>query len=148
LIGKTGVLAEYNSLAVSPDFASFALATKEGIVIYKSKNVITDSLKDSTIHLDKVPVKYLSFATDPNAGTIGIYAATSGSIWVVPNINKLEVKKKVAQGNFRFFDVNDRGELIAVHENYQIHSFCLTDRLKGWPYDEEKLVHTHYICNS
>jgi hypothetical protein len=125
---------------VSPDFASFALATKDGILLYKAKNIITDALKDTPVQLDKTPVKYISFASDPNAGTIGIYAATSNAIWVVPNINKLDVKKKVAQGSFKFFDVNDRGELIAVNENNQIHSFCLTDRLKGWPYDEEKLV--------
>jgi hypothetical protein len=141
LIGKAGSPQSYNNFSVSPDGQAFAFATNEGVLIYKSKNIITDSLKDSTISFDKTPVNYVGFASDPNASVIGLYAVAKNSVWVVPNINK-DARKKLTQGVFKYNDINERGELVSISDNNQMQSFSLTDRLKGWPYDEEKFVNS------
>ena len=140
MIGKSGVpLTEYYSFDVAPDLSAFAFALKEGIMMFKSPNVVTEGCKESTLVVDKTNLRYIKFTYDQQQNICGLYAITMTAIWSFPNIQK-ETKKKLMTGLFKLYDVNQKGELFAVDETNKIYQFNILDKIDMWPYDEDKLV--------
>jgi hypothetical protein len=141
LIGKPNAPLEPNCFSISPDLTAMAFATKDGILLFKSKNLITESCKDTLI-IEKQPLKYIKFHYDPTTLIVGLYAVSSSTVQCISNVHKDQPKRKIGQqGSFKLYDVNEKGELIVVAENNQILSFNMTnDKVNAWPYDEDKLV--------
>jgi len=149
IIGKPNAPVECIAFSISPDLQAMAFATKDGVLLYKSKNIITDSCKESTIS-EKQLLRYIKFFVDPNTSNVGLYLASSSTINCIPNIQKESKKKLGQQGSYKLFEVNEKGELIVITENNQIVSFHPTnEKANAWPYDEDKTVRLGlYITNS
>jgi len=150
LVGKiSSPIPDCTHFAISADLSAFALGQKDTVLLYRSKNVMTDGIKDSSLSIEKGPLKYLGFAYDQNTNNTGIYAATSTTILSFPNIQK-EAKKRLAQsgqGAFKHFDVNQKGELYCVTDTNSILAFNLFDKINEWPYEEDKQMIKCYGTN-
>jgi len=143
LVGKISApIPDCTHFAISADLSAFALGQKDNVLLYRSKNIMTDPIKDSSLSIEKGPLKFIGFAYDQNTNNTGIYAATSTTILSFPNIQK-EAKKRLAQsgqGAFKHFDVNQKGELYCVTDTNSILAFNLFDKINEWPYEEDKQV--------
>jgi len=135
-------LADCTQFAVSSDLSAFALATKDSVLIFKSKNVLIDNPKETSFPIEKGPIRFIGFAYDANTNNVGLYVATNTTILSFPNITK-EAKKRLAQisqGTFKNFDINQKGELYCITDANIIQAFNLFDTVESWPYEEDKQV--------
>ena len=135
-------LTDCTHFAISSDLTAFALATKDSVLIYKAKNLLVDNPKETTLPIEKGPIRFIGFAYDQNTSNVGLYVATNTTILSFPNITK-EAKKRLAQvsqGSFKHFDINQKGELYCITDANIIQSFNLFDTVESWPYEEDKQV--------
>ena len=139
LTGKlNNPLTEYTSFAVSSDMTAIAFGTKEGVYLYRSKNLLTDNCKDSFISHDKFPVRFVGFNCDN--GIVNLYCATSNNIFSYQNCT---TKKELymPKTGYSLYDVNSRGDLVCVSsENNSITVMNNLQKLGTWNFEDDKKV--------